>query len=91
VRLLGALRGMSGKNRVSLKLEKPETIKQVIQRIVERFPVEFGRALIDHELDDPRPNALIFLTGREISVLDGLETMVKDGDEIVLIPVSHGG
>jgi len=34
---------------------------------------------------------LILVNGREISVLNGLETKLKDGDEISLIPVVHGG
>ncbi|MFX0092174.1 MAG: MoaD/ThiS family protein, partial [Candidatus Hodarchaeota archaeon] len=38
-----------------------------------------------------RPNALILVNGKEISVLNGLETQVEDGDKIVLVPVSHGG
>jgi len=49
------------------------------------------RSLIDQQLEDPRPNALILVNGREISVLNGLETNLKDGDEIVLVPVVHGG
>jgi molybdopterin converting factor small subunit len=47
--------------------------------------------LIDPELNDPRPNALILVNGKEISVLKGLETTVKEGDQIILIPISHGG
>ncbi len=47
--------------------------------------------LIDPELEDPRPNMLILVNGKEISVLNGLRTDIKNGDEIVLIPVVHGG
>ncbi len=49
------------------------------------------RSLVDQELEDPKPNALILVNGREISVLEGLETKLKDGDEIVFVPVVHGG
>ncbi len=63
----------------------------MIQKLVEAFSPEFKDALIDPELKDPRPNALILVNGKEISVLEGLETEVNKGDEIVLVPVSHGG
>ena len=43
------------------------------------------------DLEDPRPNTLILVNGKEISVLNGLETILKDGDEIVFIPVLHAG
>ena len=43
--------------------------------------------------DPPRPtsNFIILVNGREISVLSGLETKLKSGDEVAIIPVSHGG
>jgi len=90
VRLLGVFRGFSGKSRVILKLKKP-TVGSAVQGLAKLLPAESRRLLIDPELDDPRPNALILLNGREISALNGLETLVSDCDEITLIPVSHGG
>jgi len=90
VRLLGVFRGFSGKSGLILKLEKP-TVGSAVHSLAKLLPVEFGRLLIDSELNDPRPNALILLNGREISALNGLETSVGNGDEITLIPVSHGG
>jgi len=43
--------------------------------------------------DPPRPasNFIILVNGREISVLSGLETKLHGGDEVAIIPVSHGG
>ena len=66
-------------------------MKDIVQRLTKLFSPEFKRTLIDPDLGDPRPNALILLNGKDISILDGLETQVNDGDEVVLIPVSHGG
>ena len=60
-------------------------------KLVESLSVEAKRLLVDPELNDPRPNALILVNGKEINVLKGLETELKDGDEVTLIPVSHGG
>ena len=91
VRLLGVLRGLSGEDRAPVEIEGPTTVRRVIQKLTEAFSLEFKRVLIDPELEDPRPNALILVNGREISVLRGLETEVNDGDKIVLVPVSHGG
>ena len=91
VKFLGVFRQFSGRNRVLVKLEKPATVRKTIEKLTEAFSPEFKRTLVDPELEDPRPNALILINGKEISVLQGLETEVKDGDEIVLVPVSHGG
>jgi molybdopterin converting factor small subunit len=91
VKFLGVFRQFSGETPVLLKLEKPTTVRKVIEKLTEDLSPAFKRALVDPELEDPRPNALILVNGKEISVLQGLETEVEDDDEIVLVPVSHGG
>ncbi|MDH5438316.1 MAG: MoaD/ThiS family protein [Candidatus Bathyarchaeota archaeon] len=92
VRLIGIFRVLSGKSRLLVELdEEPAIVGGVIQKLAEVFSPEFKEALIDPELKDPRPNALILVNGKEISVLEGLKTEVNKGDEIVLVPVSHGG
>jgi MoaD family protein len=90
IRLLGVLKGFSSKNQLSIELEKA-TVEKLIQAVVEKLPTEARKLVIDPELNDPRPNSLILLNGKEISVLKGLETEILEGDEITLIPVSHGG
>lgn len=91
VKLLGILQKLNGKDQAVIELKEPIAIGRLIQNLVENFSDEFKRAIIDPELDDPRPNALILVNGREISALKGLETKVCDNDEIVIIAVTHGG
>jgi MoaD family protein len=90
VRLLGVFRGFYGKSQFTLNLEQP-TVWNAIQSLAQSFSTEAKRLLIDPELNDPRPNALILLNGREISLLKGLETEIKEGDEMTVIPITHGG
>jgi molybdopterin synthase sulfur carrier subunit len=73
-----------------LELKKTISLREVITKIVDEQP-RLKRALVDPELDDPRTNALILVNGKEVSVLQGLNTKIKDGDELILIPVVHGG
>jgi len=91
IRLMGVFRGLSGKSQFQIELEERDVIRKVVQKLAEAFSPEFRQALIDPELNDPRPNALILVNGKEISALGGLGTMVSDGDEVVIVPVSHGG
>ncbi len=90
VKFVGSLRGSSGKSKITLKFETPIPLREALKRIVEELPA-LANVLIDQELGDPRPNSLIIVNGREVSVLNGLETMLKDGDEVVFVPVLHGG
>lgn len=90
VRFIGVLRNASGKGKLTMKVKNAVSLRDFIKEIVEEKP-KLRRALIDPELEDPRPNTLILVNGREINVLKGLETTLKDGDEVVFVPVLHGG
>ena len=90
VKFVGALRHVSGAGELALDCKGDISIRELMNEITKEMPA-LGRSLIDQQLEDPRPNALMLVNGREISVLNGLETNLKDGDEIVLVPVVHGG
>jgi molybdopterin converting factor small subunit len=91
VRLFGVFRGISGKNKLIVKFGNAAvSLKDAIEKIVEKMP-RLKRVLIDPELEDPRPNTLILVNGKEIGILNGLETMLKDGDEVIFISVLHAG
>jgi molybdopterin synthase sulfur carrier subunit len=90
VKFIGALRHVSGAGELALDSKGEISMRELISNITKEMPA-LKRSLLDQQLEDPRPNALILVNGREISVLNGLETNLKDGDEIVLVPAVHGG
>jgi molybdopterin synthase sulfur carrier subunit len=90
VKFIGSLRSAAGNSRLTLEMKKTVSLREAVKEIVNRHP-KLKRALIDPELCDPRPNALILVNERDVSVLDGLETVLKDGDEVVFVPILHGG
>ncbi|MFQ6095657.1 MAG: MoaD/ThiS family protein [Candidatus Bathyarchaeia archaeon] len=90
VRLFGIFKESFGSDRISLTVDAPKRLREIVMEITRSSPA-LQRVLIDPELQDPRPNAIILVNGKEIGVLSGLETDINDGDRIVLIPVTHGG
>jgi MoaD family protein len=90
VKFIGAFRSMSGKSKMCMEVENAISLREFIKTLVEKQP-KLKRALIDPELEDPRPKALILVNGKEISVLNGLDTMLNDEAEVVFVPVVHGG
>jgi sulfur-carrier protein len=90
LKFLGALRHASGKETLTLNCQKNASIMDIVNEISRGAPV-FRQSLINEQLQKPKPNALILINGREISILDNLETKIEDGDEVVFVPVVHGG
>jgi molybdopterin synthase sulfur carrier subunit len=90
VKFIGALRHVSGAGELALACKGDASIKKLMSKITKELP-SLKRSLIDQQLENPMPNVLILVNGKEISVLNGLETTLQNGDEVVLVPVVHGG
>jgi len=91
IRFVGIFQRVTGKKRIKLRVKEPITVRRIILKLVKKFSKEFKQVLIDSQLDDPIPNALILVGGKEINSLKGLETTIGDTEEIVLVPIAHGG
>lgn len=64
----------------------------MIERLLSREELQALRALlVDNASSDPRVNALIMVSDREINTLNGLDTELTENDELALLPVAHGG
>jgi MoaD family protein len=90
VKFIGALRHLSGKTQFTTNFQEELSIRGLLEKISQEIP-ELKRTFCDQELNDSRSNSLILVNGREISVLNGFETKLSDGDEIIFVPVVHGG
>jgi len=91
IRTFGVFKEVFGGKLLAIKLKKDATVKSVVQRLIESLPNKSNRLVASSEINDIWLNALILVNGKEISVLNGLKTKVSNGDEIVLLPISHGG
>lgn len=89
IKFIGALRHLAQKSQLELSYQ-PLSIKDLVADISQQFPA-LAHTFRDETLNDSKSNSLILINGREISVLNGYKTKLNDGDEIVFVPVVHGG
>lgn len=92
VRVMGILKKALGKEELFLDIDilGELRLKNVIERILEEAS-SLRDVLLDPELKDPSPNTIVLINGKEMGLLGGINAVIRDGDEIVLIPVVHGG
>jgi molybdopterin converting factor small subunit len=93
VELFGVFRSAARTSELDLVLkEESPTVKSVISQLVSNDSVAtLRKLLLDADTADPRPNALIMVSGREISTMQGLETRLSENDVVSILPVAHGG
>jgi molybdopterin synthase sulfur carrier subunit len=90
VKFVGSFRGVSGKSEIVFRFSSPVSLKVLVANVVKKLP-KLKSALVNPESGEPRSNMLVLVNGQEIGVLNGIETKVNDGDEVVFVPVVHGG
>lgn len=93
IRLYGVFRSAAKASELDLRIpDENPTVKSAISHLVSKQSLaDLKKLLLDIETSDPRPNALIMVSGREINTLNGLDTKLINDDELALLPVAHGG
>lgn len=89
-RLMGILRESGGSKEVALDIPEISTIGSAIKQLI-KSDENLSASLWDDTVDSPIPNALIMLDGVEINNLQGTNTPIRQGQEIILLSIVHGG
>jgi molybdopterin synthase sulfur carrier subunit len=89
VRLYSTLRGLAGGSVVEVPLPDEATVGDALSRLVELRP-----GLAGHVLDDEgqvREYVGVFVDGRDIRYLHGLDTPIEPENEVYVFPPTAGG
>ncbi len=71
-----------------VEVENVGTVRELLDKLFEKYPQMKERLIKDGELT---PFINIFVNGEDIRYLKGLDTELKDGDEVTFIPAISGG
>lgn len=85
VKLFGKLARYSEERTVTIGLVETLPLTEFLEVLNSKLSENLDSAILN--LSD----ILLLLNGREISVLEKNNTRISPGDEIVLLPISHGG
>ena len=93
VKFFAALREISGKKEVKLRLKKEEG---TVQGVLDELSNRYGENFKEYVFDPRNPGSLrsqisIMVNGQSIRDLEDLKTRIKDGDVIAMLPPVSGG
>lgn len=92
LKLYGVFRSAAKRGDMELDAIDGATVRSLVSQLISQDNYRsLKQLLLDSSTSDPRPNALILVSGREINTLDGLDTVLRDGDELSILPIAHGG
>jgi len=90
VEFVGILQNETSTTKLQINIDAPITVSTMIKRLKTIFKLK-GNFLLEHEPGRLRQNTLLLVNGKEINVLEGLETNLEDDDVVTIIHISHGG
>lgn len=88
VKLLGHLATEYGSSELILELPEQSTLRHLLTKLRETSKI--FREVVTEE-GETTVSYLVFVNGVDAELLRGYDTVLKDGDEVILLPVAHGG
>ncbi len=90
-KIFGTLRLASGIDRLLLDIpEKSVPLRRILEELGQRKGLDELKKLAQNRNGESLPFILL-LQGKNVFDLDGLETVVKDGQRVSIFPPSGGG
>lgn len=91
VRLLATLKSLAGDESFMLTVPPSITLRDVLGKIAEIVEGKAGARLFKEGSMELQPDILVLVNDVEMGVLNGLDTVLKEGDVITFLPTVHGG
>ncbi|MEM2994459.1 MAG: ubiquitin-like small modifier protein 1 [Candidatus Bathyarchaeia archaeon] len=93
VRFFTTLKEFVGKKEETLEFSDEEvvTVNAVLKRLSERYGKGFDEYVFNGETGEAKGFLQFLINGRSASTLDGLNTKLKNGDVLAIIPPVGGG
>lgn len=92
IRFFTTLRELTNKKEETLILSSPETaVSTVLKLLSEKYGKTFDDYVFDSKTGQVKGFLQFLINGKSTSTLNGLETPLKDGDVIAILPPVGGG
>jgi molybdopterin synthase sulfur carrier subunit len=80
-----------GARETEISLPEETTIQGLLSRMKELWSERLPFYLFQQGTDRLLPHITLMVNGRSIQFLNGMETILQDGDEVLLVPPVAGG
>jgi molybdopterin synthase sulfur carrier subunit len=86
-----ALKQILGQREIEVSLPPGSTVRDLIAWMIDRWGDALSARLLSPGTDSPLPQTRFMLNGRSIEFLNGMDTVLREGDEFQMLPLVSGG
>lgn len=90
VRFFTTLREITEKKEEQVEFSKTVTVDSLLRQLSKNYGKEFDDYVFD-ELGDLRGHLQVLVNGQSITAMRGMQTLLKDGDQVAILPPVGGG
>jgi len=92
VEYLGHIRNIIGSVRdEEIEIRENSSVTDLLMVLSEKYGAPFKKAVYEPKGTDVKSNYIITINGYLLNQLNGVETKLKNGDHVALLPVVSGG
>ena len=89
---LGSIKKTLGlKQAEQVELKEDASVCDLLSLLAEKHGDPFKKAVYEPKGLDLKPHHILSINGLLLNQLNGIETKLKDGDRVILMPVVSGG
>jgi molybdopterin synthase sulfur carrier subunit len=85
------LKKVLGKGEVELSVSEGSTLGELLTTMTNRWGDELAANLFEAESRDVLPHIRLMVNGQDIIFLNDMETVLQNGDEVLILPPVSGG
>jgi molybdopterin synthase sulfur carrier subunit len=85
------LKQILGQREFEVSIQEGSTVKGLLAWMIERWGDKLSPHLFQPESDRVLSHIRLLVNGRDIQFLNGVDTVLHDGDEFSILPILTGG
>ena len=89
VKIFATLRQLVGEKEVEVRVDAGDTVRNVLEKLTAEYPALRER-LLDSD-GNLQGSITVFINGRSIELLDGLNSTIQESDQLAVFPLLAGG
>jgi molybdopterin synthase sulfur carrier subunit len=86
-----AIKEIVGQRELEISISEGSTVKDLISWMVEKWGDRLSSHIFQPGSDRLLPHIRLMVNGRDIAFLNGMETLLQEGDEFQMLPLVAGG
>jgi molybdopterin synthase sulfur carrier subunit len=91
VRSILGIKEIVGRDELEVSLPQGSDLAALLSWMVARWGEQLAAYFEQAHGEGPLPRIRLLVNGKDIGFLDGMDTVLEDGDEILLLPPVAGG